>query len=767
MTRIAAVAALFMLLALALATTVRVQSDFTAFLPATTTPEQRLLVAQLRDGLVSRTMLIALEGADSAALAKASRDIAARLSPMPEFTLVGNGASLASPGLVDKLLARRYVLSPGVTPESFTVEALRRALDARLEEFANPLGGATRALLPRDPTAEFAAVARQLVPVSQPALREGVWFDTRGERALLVAQTRAPGYDSAAQAVAVRHVQDAAGAANPAVRVVMSGPGVFAAESHRVIERDAKWLGAASLAAVLVLLAFVYRSPRAVLVVATPVALGISAGVLAVQAGFGSVHAITLGFGATLVGEAVDYPNYVLVQSSGDAGGLQRVGPTLALGVLTTVASALALAFSGFQGLAQLGVLTIVGILVAGIASRWLVPWLMAGHEPRVHALPIPRSWRRGVSPRTRVIGAIATVVAIAAAIIVLLGTHPAWWERDLANLSPVPADARARDTELRGEMGAPDVSFLAASRGATEDEALANAAAAIPVLTREQARGALRGFDSPAALVPPEAVQRARLAALPAPEALAANLREALRGTPFKPDAFGPFLKDVETARGAPLVTRADYAGTPLAAKLDALLVRVDDQWVALTPLAGVADATALESAIARETGGKTRIVDLKAISTGMVESYLGESLRQVAIGAVLIALLLLVGLRSAKRTARVLFPSLAAIALAVATMVALGTKISVFHLVALLLVLGIGLNYALFLENAGTTDEQRERTRQALALCVATSVATFGLLAFSSTPVLRAIGTTVAMGALLSLGLAVAWLGTPEERA
>jgi len=46
--RLAAVAAVFALLAFALAKTVRVQSDFTAFLPRTTTAEQRLLVAQLR-----------------------------------------------------------------------------------------------------------------------------------------------------------------------------------------------------------------------------------------------------------------------------------------------------------------------------------------------------------------------------------------------------------------------------------------------------------------------------------------------------------------------------------------------------------------------------------------------------------------------------------------------------------------------------------------------------------------------------------------------
>ena len=85
-------------------------------------------------------------------------------------------------------------------------------------------------------------------------------------------------------------------------------------------------------------------------------------------------------------------------------------------------------------------------------------------------------------------------------------------------------------------------------------------------------------------------------------------------------------------------------------------------------------------------------------------------------------------------------------------------------------LLVLGIGLNYALFLEAAGLEPERRERVRQALALCVATTVLTFGLLAASATPVLRAIGATVALGALLALILAAVWVdsgATPARHA
>ena len=121
------------------------------------------------------------------------------------------------------------------------------------------------------------------------------------------------------------------------------------------------------------------------------------------------MHGITLGFGATLIGEAVDYPSYAFIQAArGErlADTLARIGPTLRLAVLTTVFGASAMALSSFQGLAQLGVLTIVGVGVAGLVTRWVLPALApAGWVSRkAYALPFDAQRARGGgSRRTRV----------------------------------------------------------------------------------------------------------------------------------------------------------------------------------------------------------------------------------------------------------------------------------------------------------------------------------------------------------------------------
>jgi predicted exporter len=86
-------------------------------------------------------------------------------------------------------------------------------------------------------------------------------------------------------------------------------------------------------------------------------------------------------------------------------------------------------------------------------------------------------------------------------------------------------------------------------------------------------------------------------------------------------------------------------------------------------------------------------------------------------------------------------------------ATLVAAGAPLSVLHLVALLLVLGVGINYALFFARAATAREDARRTLRTLAVVSGTTLCAFGMLALSRIAVLQVIGTTVCIGVVYSL--------------
>src|ERR1700742_1375132 len=69
-------------------------SDLSAFLPQSPTQEQRVLLDQLRDGVVSRLILIGIEGGDAKTRATLSKDTAARLRDNPAFAPVANGEAV-------------------------------------------------------------------------------------------------------------------------------------------------------------------------------------------------------------------------------------------------------------------------------------------------------------------------------------------------------------------------------------------------------------------------------------------------------------------------------------------------------------------------------------------------------------------------------------------------------------------------------------------------------------------------------------------------
>jgi len=741
----------------------RVQTEMTVFLPPSATPAQHLLVGQLREGVVSRLMLIEMAGATAPELARASRALAQRLRESGLFSSVANGDLAAMAAERDLILAHRYLLSPAVQAERFSAAGLAAALQESLELLASPAGALLRPSIPLDPTGELRELSRLMLPSDGPQLRHGVWFGRDGSSALLVAETRAPGFDVEAQARAAAAVREAFAASGVACcgAIALAGPGVFAVQMRDAIEAESWRLSLAAAVLVLLILAAAYRSAAAVGVCALPVATGLLVGVAAVALGFGSVHGITLAFGATLIGEAVDYPSYLLTSAAPGEPlerTLERMGGTLRLAVLTTIFGAAAMAFSSFAGLAQLGVLTIAGVAAAGLATAWLLPALLPASAIRLKTRGLPPLLTPLLARIPGPARWVAAAVLVAAAAGFIASRHDRLWDDDLANLSPLPEAAKALDRRLRGELGAPDVRYLLVARAADREAALqASEAAALWLQDRAQA-GALVGFDAPSSYLPSRRTQAARRAALPAAATLERNLAAALKGSPFRAGTFAPFLRDVARARGGVLLEAEALAGTALGLKLSGLLVREGEGWAALAPLRGVADGAGL-SREARAAGFE--LLDLKEESNRLVSGYRDQSLWLFALGFACIAALLALSLRSATRTARVLLPVAGAALLDVALLLLMGRALTLFNLVALLLVIGVGLNYALFFERPQGEGDERARTRLAVAVCAASTLAVFGCLMLSQTPVLRAIGETVFFGCLLAAVLSAAFAG------
>lgn len=747
-------------------------TDLSAFLPKSPTPAQRLLLEQIRDGLASRLILVGIEGADAPTRAGLSRQIARRLRAESAFVSVDNGEPVNSERDRAYLFDHRYLLSPAVTPAHFSADGLHAALADSIDLLASSGGLLMKSLLPRDPSGEMLRLLEQQDSGSRPKMVDGAWASKDGQRALLLLQTRASGADTDAQQAAmtaIRQAFAAAAASSPnatPATLVMTGPGVFSVTSRDTIKSQVSRLSIISVVLIATLLLLVYRSFTALALGFLPVISGALAGIAAVSLGFGEVHGITLGFGTALIGEAVDYSIYLFVQSERGGADQQdwvaRFWPTVRLGMLTSIAGFASLLLSGFPGLAQLGLYSMAGLIAAAAVTRFVLPHLLPANF-RIHDVSaIGRVLSRLVR-RAALLRWPAALLLLAACVVLFMHRADLWNDK-ISSLSPVsPADV-ALDTRLRADLGAPDVRYLVVVSGADRESVLRASERVSAVLQQEVDQGRLAGFESPSRYLPSIAMQRARQASLPSAPVLAARLAQAVRGLPVHAKLFAPFLADVAAARHQPLLRAADLEHTSMAMALSALLIQRHGHWSALLPLTaarGVAiDANRMRAALriagSQGTQGSPEVlfVDMKAESDRLYSGYLHEAILLSLGGLVAIIALLLAVFRQPMRVARIIAPLAAAVVTVTAGLAVLGQQLIILHLVGLLLVVAVGSNYALFFDRVAPTEHGiSPRTLASILFANLTTVAGFGLLAFSKVSILQAMGVTVAPGVILAL--------------
>lgn len=742
--------------------------DLRKFMPDPQTPEQRLLMDELGEGPGSRLLLLSISGADSEALASQSRMLAATLAADNRFLLVSNGEPASIDVIPERLRPYRYLLTPSLDSQALDRDYLASELQARIEDLGSPAAGLLEPLIPSDPTLETLKLMEGWQPANGPQRLHDVWFDRAGKSALLIAETRAAGFDPTGQEIAVNAVHEAfaKASAGTSTSLEMSGPGAISVEIGGRTAREASLIGSADTIGLILLLLIAYRSWKMPLFGVLPLATAGIAGLAAVALLFDGVHGITIAFGFTLIGVVQDYPIHLFSHQRPGITPWQNarsIWPTLATGVAATCIAYFTFLASGVDGLKQLAVFTIAALLAAALVTRFLLPALL-DPDPRdpadsplmarlwrgIERLPRPRAWML----------ALLAVVALG----VMKFAPPPFWQNDLSKLTPVPADTMARDNRLRGELGAPDVRYLLALHGRDIESVLQASEALRPKLDAMRMDGVIGGYDMAARYLPSLKVQRERQVRLPDGDALQPELDAALVGTDFVPDVFEDFVRDIETARTAPPLTANDLDGTPLATTLAGLLREESGRATALISVSGIRDdATFLRAAKA----AGLQPVDMKQASESLVVQYRQRVLWSLAVAALLLSATVWFSLRDPRRTLRVLLPMALTTLVIIAVLRAFGVELNLFHLVALILAAGLGLDYALFFDYAGDGMRDQLRTLHALIVCSLMTLLVFSLLALSSIPVLRAIGVTVTLGVMSNFVLGLLIARQPATRA
>lgn len=526
----------------------------------------------------------------------------------------------------------------------------------------------------------------------------------------------------------------------------LTGVPIYAAAGAASAHREISRVGTLSLLAVVLLFLALFLSLRPMLLALVSVATGVLCGLAATLAVFGQLNLLTLVFGASLIGVAVDYSLHFFCHRFDDPtqtpGRLRRrlLAP-LSLALASSVLGYLAMALASFPGLRQVAVFSAAGLIGAWLTVLLVIPAATGSRPPppRPRLLAAVARWRRGwpgYCRRHPWLSALATLLIMGG----ILRLSPM---DDVRQYQSPPAWLQAQTRAVRGILPAGDSQTFIV-HGADRQQ----------WWRREHALGqALHAQEKAGHLGSTRLISDG----WPLPEAQRTTY-QALGKSIYHAPRFRDYLQRVGLNKGAinDRIAAYDRGDRPL--NLKTWLNALDDdslsrQWggcdthgcTSLVRLGGIHDLPALAALAAPDQG--VWFVDRAA----RISATLG--VLRVHLGLLLLAAYLLSGLvlalaRGPRAALRLLgVPALASL-LTLGALGWLSGEYGLITVLALYLVLGIGIDYAIFFE------QERTGTHGGAALGVLLSAATtglsFGLLALSETRLVHDFGLTLLIGIL-----------------
>ncbi|QCP50603.1 hypothetical protein FAZ95_16415 [Trinickia violacea] len=559
----------------------------------------------------------------------------------------------------------------------------------------------------------------------------------------------------------------------PDVRVAKAGAVFYADAARSASEREVHWIGIVSVCGIALLMLWIFRSPRLIVLGFVSTAIGVVCALAVTMLLFGKLHLLTLVFGASLIGEAVDYSiqYFVLYLSSGrdwDARrGAREVRPALTVALATSLLGYAILAWVPFPALKQIACFAIAGIGTAFASVMWLLPaWLVDGPKraPRhlfAGAERLVRGWHAALGGRRAWIVA-ALVVAVAA---------PGWLrlssDDDIHLLVQRDPGLAAQENEVRAAIGVDSGAQFFVVQGATSEQVLERAEALGAALDRPAGGVRLSGWQSVTQFVP-SAKQQAADRALLASRVFADRpaLQATLAQAGFRDDVAKRYLDAYAQADASPLTVER-WLATPWSRPYRHLWLAATHAdkpgYAAIVMPLGATDAQLPALAALAPTLPGVAFVDKAASVSRLFGAYRVDSGWWLA-GALALVALLLAGRYGVRGGIAVTLPVLLAVGVTLAAFGYAGMPLNLFNWLALMLVLGVGANYAVFLRE-GCARERADlgAVWTGVVLSACTTLLSFGLLGMSSMPVLKSFGATLALGIAVSVLLAP--IGMPRQ--
>ncbi|WP_109478008.1 MMPL family transporter [Paraburkholderia sp. C35] len=656
--------------------------------------------------------------------------------------------------------------------------------DALMQRIYNPVRGPLATQLADDPFGWLEHFLSGLpLATSNLDLEDNMLVAHHGDNTSVLVVTTLPGsaYESQTQRAvlsAAAQAEASLKASYPDASVARTGAVFYAESARSASEREVHLIGVASACGIALLMLWVFRSPRLLLFGFISTALGIVCALAATMLVFGKLHLLTLVFGASLIGEAVDYSiQYFVVYLGSQRGwnarqGARSVRPALGVALATSLLGYAILAWVPFPALKQIACFAIVGICTAFASVLWLLPVLLVKgpkHAQRrlfLRAATLLARWHATIGGRRAwIVAGLLVLVAI-----------PGWLrltsDDDIHLLIQRDPVLVAQEDQVRNAIGVDNTAQFFVVRGTSQESVLQRAETLGTKLDALTGAQAVNGWQSVTQFVP-SAQRQADARNVLAQHVFndPAALRSLLLQAGFRDEVADAWLASYAKSGKAPLTIEhwlaASWSQPYRHLWLGAVDARGEHGYAAIViPQRVTPQNVAALIDIAHSTEGVV-FVDKAASVSKLFGAYRIDSGIWLA-GALALVLILLMVRYTPRGGIATTLPVLLAIGVTLAAFGYARVPLNLFNCLALMLVLGVGANYAVFLREGCLRDQaDLGAVWTGVLLSAATTLLSFGMLGLSAMPALKSFGATLALGILVSVLLAPMGMPTGRRRA
>lgn len=553
---------------------------------------------------------------------------------------------------------------------------------------------------------------------------------------------------------AIERAKQAATAVATDVRILSSGALQHAAAATERATSEIATFGTLETIAVILLLWTILGALRPLLLASITLGIAALTALTVVHYLFGTVHILALVFGSSLIGGVIDYSIHFFADRFRDPknwtppAAVSHVGGAILLGLTTTLIGYVVLMLVPFPGLKQIAAFCAAGLAAGcGCVLCWYPVFAKAGRRlptagPRAGAA-IDRFFAEWRWTRLRVaIGGLSLALA-------LIGLQRVIIQDDIRALQSSPPELVAQEQAVRDLLGSGVETRFFLVTGESEQSVMNAERRLTRALDGLIDRKSLTSYQAITASVPSieqqQAMHRAQAEHVYSRGGL---LDRVLPTLGFPADAIERRRREFESA-GEP-ITLEEWLKTPAAeAQRHLWLGKAGTNYAAVVALGGIRDVGSL-----REIDlPQVRLIDRVTATTEILGRY--RSVMSWLLAGIYVVAGLVLTVRFGWRIApRLLVPSALATAVTLGLFGWFGVPVNLFTLLALWLVLGLGIDYGIFIRHGQASKDEASRPTAILSvtLSACTTLLAFGTLSFSATPFIRSIGLTLLCAIMLS---------------